>query len=142
MFHEVHSMPSEPAPVLQRNWQWLFFSFEGRLGAGTMLGAWSATTMCTWLVLIVGFACWIHVASAGVPHAVLLANVVLGVCAVVWIVISNWIYFALLVKRLHDRGKSGRYLLLSFVPLANIWLMVQLLMAGEERDNQYGCHIS
>lgn len=50
-----------------------------------------------------------------------------------------WVYLATGVKRLHDLGKSGWLVCLSFVPLAN--LIIGIYMAwfkGEEFDNQYG----
>jgi len=46
---------------------------------------------------------------------------------------------AVLVRRLHDIGKSGWYFLIIFIPLAGpIWLLVLLCMEGEGRPNQWG----
>jgi uncharacterized membrane protein YhaH (DUF805 family) len=42
------------------------------------------------------------------------------------------------VRRLHDIGKSGWFILLAFVPLANIWLLVLLATDGVRGDNEYG----
>lgn len=42
------------------------------------------------------------------------------------------------VRRLHDIGKSGWYMLLCLVPLANIWLLVLLATEGQRGDNEYG----
>jgi uncharacterized membrane protein YhaH (DUF805 family) len=43
------------------------------------------------------------------------------------------------VRRLHDIGKSGWWLLITFVPLAGpIWLLVLLATNGVVGENQYG----
>jgi uncharacterized membrane protein YhaH (DUF805 family) len=43
------------------------------------------------------------------------------------------------VRRMHDVGKSGWYLLVSLIPLAGpIWMLVLLCTAGEEGTNEYG----
>lgn len=45
---------------------------------------------------------------------------------------------AVAVRRLHDIGKSGAFLLLAFVPLLNIWLLILLATEGTQGPNQYG----
>ena len=46
---------------------------------------------------------------------------------------------ALTVRRLHDIGKSGWFVLISLVPLVGvILLIVWLAKVGDEDDNQYG----
>jgi uncharacterized membrane protein YhaH (DUF805 family) len=46
---------------------------------------------------------------------------------------------AVSVRRLHDVGKSGWFLLVSLIPLAGaIWLLVILCTEGENRPNAYG----
>ncbi|MEU2390183.1 DUF805 domain-containing protein [Streptomyces sp. NPDC007369] len=43
------------------------------------------------------------------------------------------------VRRLHDLGKSGWWLLISLVPLVGgIWLLVLMVTAGQPQPNQYG----
>lgn len=44
------------------------------------------------------------------------------------------------IKRFHDRGKSGWWLLISFVPfIGSIWIMVELgMLGGDEGDNAFG----
>lgn len=44
-----------------------------------------------------------------------------------------------LVRRLHDTGKSGWMFLISLIPLiGSIWLLVLLATEGEAGSNQYG----
>jgi len=46
---------------------------------------------------------------------------------------------AVLIRRLHDTGKSGAYILISFIPLiGTIWLLVLLFTEGDTGDNEYG----
>src|ERR1700739_174397 len=48
---------------------------------------------------------------------------------------------AVLVRRLHDTGKSGWYILLLFLPIIGwIWILVLLCTDSQEGENQYGPH--
>ncbi|MGW4507373.1 DUF805 domain-containing protein [Streptomyces sp. NPDC004436] len=43
------------------------------------------------------------------------------------------------VRRMHDLGKSGWWLLITFVPVVGgIWLLVLLATAGQQQANEYG----
>ncbi len=59
----------------------------------------------------------------------------LGLC-----IPAVWIYLAGSVKRCHDRGKSGWWMLLSLIPIAGfIWWLIDLgIMEGQEGPNKYG----
>jgi uncharacterized membrane protein YhaH (DUF805 family) len=47
--------------------------------------------------------------------------------------------FSAEVRRLHDIGKSGWWIFISFVPLiGSIWLLVLLSQEGNQGENQYG----
>jgi uncharacterized membrane protein YhaH (DUF805 family) len=46
---------------------------------------------------------------------------------------------AVAVRRLHDIGKSGWWLLIALIPLVGaIWLIVLLATDGTKEDNEYG----
>ncbi len=46
---------------------------------------------------------------------------------------------AVLIRRLHDIGKSGWHIFLIFLPLIGwIWLLVLLCMEGETKPNKWG----
>ena len=46
---------------------------------------------------------------------------------------------AVSVRRLHDIGKSGWYLLVNFIPLiGSIWLLVMFCTDSEPSENKYG----
>lgn len=54
--------------------------------------------------------------------------------------ITYFIYFfSIIIRRLHDNSKSGWFLLWSFVPLAQIYVLVLLFYVGSEKTtNQFG----
>ena len=58
---------------------------------------------------------------------------------VIFSFICAYISLATDVKRCHDRGRSGWFLLLGMVPLLNIWLFIELgFLRGGVGDNHYG----
>jgi uncharacterized membrane protein YhaH (DUF805 family) len=51
-----------------------------------------------------------------------------------------WMTFCFTVKRYHDRGKSGWWYLIQFIPIAGpIWAFIELgFCSGDDGDNDYG----
>lgn len=48
-------------------------------------------------------------------------------------------YIALVVRRLHDVGKSGWFYFIALIPLiGSIWLLVLMCKEGDRGDNAYG----
>lgn len=46
---------------------------------------------------------------------------------------------AVSVRRLHDVGKSGWFILIAFIPIVGaIWLLVLMCLDGQPGDNPYG----
>jgi uncharacterized membrane protein YhaH (DUF805 family) len=46
---------------------------------------------------------------------------------------------AVTIRRLHDIGKSGVFILIALIPIIGaIWLLVLLCMEGENKSNQWG----
>ena len=46
---------------------------------------------------------------------------------------------AVLVRRLHDVGKSGWFMFISLIPIiGGIWLLVLMVTDGQPGENQYG----
>ena len=46
---------------------------------------------------------------------------------------------ALAVRRLHDIGKSGSMIFISFIPAVGfVWLLILFATAGQAKENQYG----
>lgn len=47
--------------------------------------------------------------------------------------------FAVYIKRLHDRNRSGWFVLLAMIPFVNIWVGIEVaFLRGTYGDNQYG----
>jgi uncharacterized membrane protein YhaH (DUF805 family) len=46
---------------------------------------------------------------------------------------------AVLVRRLHDSGRSGAWFFITFVPfIGGVWLLILTLLGGTPGPNQYG----
>jgi uncharacterized membrane protein YhaH (DUF805 family) len=75
-----------------------------------------------------------------------LANFIIGIIAeLLWQDLSIIIFIvtlipslAVFVRRLHDIGKSGWWGLISFVPIANLYLIYLLVKPSDRADNEYG----
>lgn len=46
--------------------------------------------------------------------------------------------FSVTARRLHDVGKSGWWMLLGIIPVANIYLVYLLARRGDKGNNRYG----
>lgn len=106
----------------------LLFSFYGRIGRGQFwLGTFFAFLIG--LVLIVP-AVLIEETTEGLSIILMLAGQIL----------STIVSLAVDVKRCHDRGKSGWWVLLLFIPLVGIvWWLIELgMLEGETGPNIYG----
>ncbi|MBW1773680.1 MAG: DUF805 domain-containing protein [Deltaproteobacteria bacterium] len=92
------------------DYKWLFLSFKGRVNRKVL-----------WLYLVV-------------PYLVIqfLAGIIdgiagtLGVFTTIVTILMLWPGLAVHVKRCHDRGRTGWFMLITLVPLLNIWLIVEL----------------
>ena len=68
-----------------------------------------------------------------------LANGGGGIVGLVWILVTIVPALAVLVRRLHDSGKSGWWALLGFVPIVGgIILLVFTVRDSDAHDNNYG----
>ena len=55
------------------------------------------------------------------------------------IILSLYPSIAVTAKRLHDRNRSAWFMLLGFIPLLNIWLMIECaFLEGTKGQNKYG----
>jgi uncharacterized membrane protein YhaH (DUF805 family) len=49
---------------------------------------------------------------------------------------------AISIRRLHDIGKSGWWILISLIPIiGTIWLIILLATKGQSKDNEYGAAV-
>lgn len=94
-------------------WQ-VLFSFRGRIGRGSFWAGSGVATVLAAVGVVTGLAAF----GAGFTTG---STAGLGVAALVVVVTMLaflWMTYALLVKRMRDRGKSAWWLLPFFVPLA------------------------
>lgn len=64
---------------------------------------------------------------------------------IIFLIIGITFYFASLlpllavsVRRLHDVGRSGWFLLIGLIPVVNLWLLIEFCRDSEPLDNKYG----
>ncbi len=108
-----------------------FMSFQGRIGRGT----WWLTALVQ-LLLVAGAIGYVAAVEAAEDprtgwQGPVFFVIVLG---------TAWIGLCANIKRYHDRGKSGVWVLLSFVPVVGpIWMFVELgFLPGTDGDNMFG----
>ena len=57
----------------------------------------------------------------------------------VYLLAMLWPSIAIYIKRAHDRGRSGWFILLFLVPILNLWPLIELLfLPGTNGNNSYG----
>ena len=65
---------------------------------------------------------------------------VMGVVALLVLIVAFWISLAIAVKRWHDRGKSGWWVLIALVPvIGGFWYIIECgFLKGTTGANAYG----
>ena len=103
------------------------FRFSGRI---SRTGFWSFFGVMLFALSIAGFFDWQAV------------DMSFPICTILTFAIFSWPNLALLTKRLHDRGWSGLWILLTFLPYIGIpflvWLFIEAMLPGEFGTNRYG----
>jgi uncharacterized membrane protein YhaH (DUF805 family) len=111
----------------------LLFSFSGRIGR---LPYWGVSILLGFLYL--GLRWLIPESVVTDPNAQIGIPTLL--VALVALVVLIWISLAIMVKRFHDRDKSGLWVLIMFVPVIGaLWILIELgFLGGTEGPNDYG----
>jgi uncharacterized membrane protein YhaH (DUF805 family) len=115
----------------------LLFSFQGRANRAKF-----------WLVnvgLMVVEAIVFGIAGgaammSGDPSAALSSMGVMGIVCLLVFIVLFWIGLAIAVKRWHDRGKSGWWVLIALVPvIGGFWYIIECgFLKGTTGANSYG----
>ena len=112
-----------------KNIGWYLFSFEGRI---TRSKYW----LCLVIILLVAFVEGIVMGVTGTdtsPGSTGSGWFFLFQLPLMWAAIANG------VKRCHDRNRSGLFVLVSLIPLVNLWYLVEVgFLAGKDENNEYG----
>lgn len=107
------------------DWQHLLFQFDGRINrAKYWLGAGA---------LYVFFIVFAIIAGMANSSAIWTLYVIAGLLAI-------WPGLAISIKRWHDRGKSGWWVLIGLVPLIGFWwVLIECgFLQGDDGPNEYG----
>lgn len=113
----------------------LFFGINGRIGRLQ----WWIGVLSPWILYML--VSYMIFASYGVIDEESLPSVPLSVLMMILalFVLTVWIIISMTIKRYHDRGKSGWWVLLGFVPIIGIWQVIECgFLAGSPGNNQYG----
>ncbi len=113
------------SPMPTRDFAW-YFSFSGRMKRSEW---WTVYSM-----VVGGMILLITMLSPALQSNGPVSLLFL----VIWIT-SMWITLASNVKRLHDRGRSGWFLLIGVIPLVGIWVLIEIgFLRGTHGNNLYG----
>ena len=102
------------------DWKYLFFDFEGRIDRRQW---WTGAI----LLFVVSIVAGLLFGKGGLIPAII--NVLIVIAGL-----------SLHVKRFHDRGKSGWWVLVFFIPVIGfVWMIVEMgLLSGDPGPNRYG----
>jgi uncharacterized membrane protein YhaH (DUF805 family) len=110
-----------------------FFNFKGRLPRSQywLYHLAQAIVLLVAVFLISGIA----KAFGDTPTT----RVALGLAILPLYAVFVWSSLSVSARRCHDREKSAWFLLLSFIPLVNLWVLVELgFLEGTKGPNRYG----
>lgn len=118
----------------------LLFSFAGRVNRRPLWGFWLFTSV----VSLVSFhLIYQRLMQTPLPAEMTPEDFAARLKDLNWINAAHllllWPSLALGVKRCHDRGRSGWFLLLMLVPLLNLWPVIELaFLRGTTGENRFG----
>jgi uncharacterized membrane protein YhaH (DUF805 family) len=119
------------------DWKWLMFSFEGRIPRSKY---WLGTTVLMGVLvsvgLFTGFFAGVTSEMGAPDDPSPLVYVPFGIL----VLFAIWASLALSVKRWHDRGKSGFWVLINLIPyIGGMWAFIENgCLAGDATGNSYG----
>lgn len=109
----------------------ILFSFQGRINRAKWWGGIILGSVLGYIPVVVG---------AFMSNGFQNANILALALAAIGVVIMLWTNIAASVKRCHDRGKSGWWVLLAIVPfIGAVWMLIDLgILEGQAEPNQWG----
>ena len=127
----------------------LFTSLEGRIPRKSFWLGFLVLMVVTWILEFILFAIFgVNMMSGMDPNAdpaaaAEAASAMMGKMMLplgILMLLILWPSICLYAKRWHDRGKSGWWSLIGFVPLiGGIWMLVELgFLRGTEGPNRFG----
>jgi uncharacterized membrane protein YhaH (DUF805 family) len=129
----------------------LFLSYAGRIGRGAYWLGHAGLIVLQWLAIWVLLQLshstidQLSILQDGQTHELppqVAQDLMMHIGVPVLIVIALFLYpsYAIATKRWHDRGKSGWWSLIVFVPIiGGLWALIELgFLGGNEGPNEYG----
>lgn len=109
------------------DYNWMFFSTDGRISRSQY-----------WLygVLVLGLAALLIAVISTFAFSEEQGDIIYLAGSLLLL----WPNIAVQAKRWHDRGKSGWWMLIGFIPIiGSIWALIELcILSGDSDANQYG----
>ncbi len=123
----------------------IWFSFKGRIPRSTfwvkcLLPYYASVVVVVLLGTVIGnLASSASGAGLGEILVSLVLALVLLIAELALMIGGFWVFLAASIKRSHDRGRSGWFALLFYIPIINIWPFIELgFLAGTEGENRFG----
>ena len=118
-----------PSNPLQLTTIQVLFSFKGRIGRYTY---WTYSIITYLICLAISLVFYFNTSEILTPFLETLISTVLF--------IYMWSTLAVIIKRLHDRNKSGWFIFIILIPLIGLlWLHLEIgFLAGCKNCNNYG----
>ncbi len=128
MYQEfAYQVPAAPQTFSERVRE--MFSFDGRIGRQSY---WMRSLLLwgIYIVAVILFAVAGDAGSASIPL------ILLGAATYLACFFGS---LATTAKRLHDRGRSAWFMLISLIPFVGLWVIVEVgFLAGNPTENEYG----
>lgn len=116
----------------------LLFGWQGRIGRGSW---WLLQLIAIPVMVVGGSSFFAGTVVLDNPAGTITVSSGLGLAIFcVALITSLWVNVVSCIKRFHDRGKSGLWFLMSFVPvIGGIWMFVECgFCSGDDDDNRFG----
>ncbi len=111
-----------------------FFGFSGRIGRGTYWLSQLIVVLIVSLVIAAAFVLAKDNRTSGNDNTGSFLSIL-----IIGILLNIAINVSVIVKRYHDRGKSGFWFWIVLLPFGGIWQFIELgFVPGDEGDNHYG----
>jgi len=92
-----------------------------------------------WIFTLINFVFMIFALILDNLIGIFLKPIPFGACFIIYTLLVFLPVLALFVRRMHDVGKSGWFVLLSLIPLiGTVWLLAVCITEGTPGDNKYG----
>lgn len=122
----------------------LLFTFQGRINRKKLWFAFLIQLLAAAAVGVIMTLLWQvdpgTVGEDGTFHVEGTASIPYFVVGIAYMVFAVWSGLAVSIKRVHDRNKSGWFILIQFIPLIGaIWFFIEAyLLKGTTGPNRFG----